>query len=307
MSLSKPFLVAGAVALAACGAAAAQSFGQGANPRASSCQGLPSAAALQSALKGAVGASGNGGFGLNMWATIVANDGTVCAVVYSGASYQSQWLASRVISAQKASTANGLSLSNGAPPQGAATGGKGFAISTANLYAAVQGGGSLYGLQFSNPVDPDVAYFNANGQPDNPNTFGTPYDPMVGRPVGGVNVFGGGLALYAPGGNKIGAVGVSGDTSCTDHYVSWRVRNALKLDHFDQLVLGPDNLVANAGLGLPDPAHPDNIIFDIAAPASPVQGAVGTSPGGWGHPTCAGAAQAAPSSLPAVRTSPSQQ
>jgi hypothetical protein len=30
-------------------------------------------------------------------------------------------------------------------------------LSTANLYSAVQPGGSLYGLQHSNPVDPEVA------------------------------------------------------------------------------------------------------------------------------------------------------
>ena len=52
---------------------------------------------------------------------------------------------------------------------------------------------------------------------------------MVGNRVGGVNVLGGGLALYASGGVKLGGVGVSGDTSCTDHMVVWRVRNTLTL------------------------------------------------------------------------------
>ena len=42
-----------------------------------------------------------GGFGLNMWATVVDRDGTVCAVAYSGADRGSQWPGSRVISAQK--------------------------------------------------------------------------------------------------------------------------------------------------------------------------------------------------------------
>ena len=40
---------------------------------------------------------------------------------------------------------------------------------------------------------------------------------MVGRKPGGVNVFGGGLGLDATGGVIVGGVGVSGDTSCTDH------------------------------------------------------------------------------------------
>src|ERR1700737_3773037 len=69
---------------------------------------LPSQAALQNALDGAIG--GNGGLGFNMWGTIVANDGTVCAIAFSGTAYTSQWLGSRVISAQKANTANDFSL-----------------------------------------------------------------------------------------------------------------------------------------------------------------------------------------------------
>jgi len=56
---------------------------------------------------------------------------------------------SRVISAQKANTANAFSL-------------PGLAVSTANLFSAVQPGGSLFGLQFSNPVATDVAYCRAS-------------------------------------------------------------------------------------------------------------------------------------------------
>jgi len=41
----------------------------------------------------------NGGFDLNMWATVVATDGTVCAVTKTGAGLNDQWLGSRVISA----------------------------------------------------------------------------------------------------------------------------------------------------------------------------------------------------------------
>jgi hypothetical protein len=275
MHLTKQFLMAGVLALAACGSAAAD---QGDNSHTNSCQGLPSFSALQSALQGVVTAGGNGGFGLNMWATVVANDGTVCAVAYSGATYQSQWLASRVISAQKASTANGLSLSNGAPPSSAATHGAGFSIGTANLYSAVQPGGSLFGLQFSNPVDPEVAYDRANGQPADSSTFGKANDSMVGRRIGGVNVFGGGLALYSAGGVKVGAIGVSGDTSCTDHFVAWKTRHALHLDKFDG-VLGPNALATS------DAARPDNIVFDIPAGATNM-GSTPVSPSTWGHPLC---------------------
>jgi len=75
-----------------------------------------------------------------MWATIVDRDGVVCAVAFSGADRGAQWPCSRVISAQKANTANAFSLDS-------------LALSTANLYSAAQGtsaatplGGSLYGL-----------------------------------------------------------------------------------------------------------------------------------------------------------------
>ena len=81
------------------------------------------------------------------------------------------------------------------------------------------------GLQHSNPVDTDAAY-EAGGSA----AFGTAGDPMFNRAVGGVNVFGGGLGLYASGGRLVGGVGVSGDTSCADHYIAWRVRQALNLD-----------------------------------------------------------------------------
>ena len=102
-------------------------------------------------------------------------------------------------------------------------------------------------------------------------TFGTPGDPMVGKRVGGINVFGGGLGLYK-GGIRVGGVGVSGDTSCTDHMVAWRVRH----------LLGFDQLNGVAGV-TGDPAHPDNIIFDIKP--NPY-GGTGVSAGGFGHPTC---------------------
>jgi Haem-degrading len=53
--------------------------------------------------------------------------------------------------------------------------------------------------------------------------FGTPKDPLVGNRIGSVNVFGGGLPLYSKG-RKIGAIGVSGDSSGTDQVVAWKVR-----------------------------------------------------------------------------------
>jgi uncharacterized protein GlcG (DUF336 family) len=168
------------------------------------CANLPNFEQLQDALAAAV--PGAAGFGLPMWATLVDSSGRVCAVAKLDAT--DPWVGSRVISAQKANTANAFSTEN-------------IALSTANLYSAVQPGGSLYGLQHSNPVNTMVAYRGAA------TAFGTATDPMVGLRVGGVNVFGGGLALYNTANKAIGAIGVSGDTSCADHEIAWKLRTAL--------------------------------------------------------------------------------
>jgi uncharacterized protein GlcG (DUF336 family) len=211
-------------------------------------------ASLTDAIRAVVPAAGkpNGGLGFPMWLTLVDGSGVVCAVTNSldGTAGNADatadiWLGSRVISAQKANTAN--AFSNGR-----------LALSTANLYSAVQPGGSLYGLQHSNPVDATQAY---EGKASD---FGTSKDPLVGTRVGGVNVFGGGLALYASG-KKIGAIGVSGDTSCTDHVVAWKVR-------------------ANLGLaGVPAFLNFDKMFQDITPNPN---GGTGISTSGFGHPTC---------------------
>ena len=183
-----------------------------------------------------------------MWATVVNRDGVVCAVAFTGDDRGDQWPGSRVISAQKANTANAFSL-------------PGLALSTANIYSAVQPGGSLFGLQASNPVNTDVAYGG------NPANNGQSNDPMEGGRIGGVNVFGGGLALFATGKKMVGGIGVSGDTSCADHFIAWRLRKNLNLDH-----------LAGVGGVSGDTQRPDNIVFDI--------GANGQSAGGFGHPKC---------------------
>lgn len=197
----------------------------------------------------------NGGFALQMWATIVDRDGLVKTVAFSGENRGDQWPGSRVISAQKANTANAFSL-------------PGLALSTANLFTATQPGGSLYGLQHSNPVDPAVAY---GGKSDD---IGTAKDPMVGKKIGGVNVFGGGLPLYDSTGTLIGAIGVSGDSSTADHNIAWKLRHALKLDFVP------------AGVSA---TKDDNIVNDITD---------GISASGWGHPTTTDEAKAIAAALP---------
>jgi uncharacterized protein GlcG (DUF336 family) len=233
--------------------------------------GLIGEGGLQSALITALGgntnnADANTGLPLAQWAAVVDRDGNVCSVVFSGPDRQSQWPASRAISMQKANAANSLSLD-------------GLALSTANLWAATQPGGSLFGLQFSNPVDTGAAYKGPATE------FGTDTgDPAVGERVGGINVFGGGLALYSQSG-VIGGLGTSGNTSCADHIIGWKTRNALGLDFVP---------------GGVSPTGDDNIIFDIvdAKPAK-TGGPSTVSASGFGHPLCGfGDEKAVAESLP---------
>jgi uncharacterized protein GlcG (DUF336 family) len=173
-----------------------------------------------------------GGLGNHMWVTMVDETGKVCHVVNTAGSGQRSsqtWGVSRVISAQKANTSAMLSLN--------AVGGNSIQPwASGALYLAVQPTfdpdtgkvsvkaknlqGSLYGVQHSNPVDASRAYLGS------PSNYGTSNDPLKGKRIGGMNVFGGGLPLYK-GLKKIGALGVSGDTSCTDQAFAWRVRQRL--------------------------------------------------------------------------------
>jgi uncharacterized protein GlcG (DUF336 family) len=206
------------------------------------CAGLPGYSALRNALVNARGAD-NGGYDLDMWGAIVNRDGIVCAVAFTGTDRGRQWPGSRVIAAQKANTANAFSL-----PQ--------LALSTANLWAAVQPGGSLYGLQHSNPVNTSAAYEGPAS------AFGQPDDPMVGQRIGGVNVFGGGLPLYDARKRLVGAIGVSGDSSCADHNIAWRTRARLGYDFVPGgvSVRGDDNINYQGIVAVPSPqadfSHP---------------------------------------------------
>ena len=216
-----------------------------------------------------------------MWATLVDQDGVVCAVAFTGATRIDQWPGSRVISAQKANTATSFNL-----PQG--QGGTVDALSTANLWTQAQPGGSLYGLQFSNPVDTAVAYGSSSHSGGNANKYGAPNDPMVGKFIGGVNVFGGGLGLYDANGNKVGGIGASGDTSCADHNIVWRTRNNLSLDF----------LTTGTVAGLSAGPRQDNIIYDIA-PTN--HDAADNSASGFGHPDCGFGEAAISAGLPATQ------
>lgn len=226
---------------------------KGDNDNRRACRALPGHQQLRRALNAAVSEESSG-LDFEMWATLVNRDGIVCAVAFSGSERDDQWPGSRVISINKAFTANSFSLA-------------GLSLSTANLFSAVQPGGSLFGLSQSSITDTGDAY---KGPARN---FGQRNDPAVGKRVGGVNTFGGGLGLYAEGGRIVGGIGASGDTSCADHMIAWRVRHKLNLDHFGATVGGVSG----------DAQRPDNIIYDIAANPN---GGTGVSAGGFGHSEC---------------------
>jgi len=232
-----------AVALLVCsGAAFAQS---NSNPNPYDCSKVPDYGKLKAALTAAVkeGQDANGGLGNQEWGTVVNRDGIVCAVVFTGPNRAAEWPGSRLISGMKANTVNALSTNN-------------FALSSGNLYAGAQPGGSLYGL--NSPPNPNAAYAG------NPQQFGQQNDPLVGKAIGGVIVFGGGLSLYSKKGELVGGLGVSGDTACADHVVAWRTRHGLGLDAVPMGVA---------------PGPSDNLIFDIQN---------GVSQSGFGHPDCKG-------------------
>jgi uncharacterized protein GlcG (DUF336 family) len=148
-----------------------------------------------------------------MWAAVVDRQGVLCGGVRPD---PDAWPGSRDIAIAKAFTANAFSSHT-------------LALSTANLYGPTQPGGSLYGLNNSNPFN---ASFNAQGS-------------GIGSAVGGIITFGGGVALYS-GGQVIGGLGVSGDTSCADHAVAYRMRAQAGLNGTPT----PDNISYYTGAGL---------------------------------------------------------
>jgi uncharacterized protein GlcG (DUF336 family) len=235
------------------------------------CAGVPEHGSLTQALREVVApgdSEANGGLGNHMWAVVVNRAGVICAITYSGEAFGDQWPGSRTIAAEKAFTANAFSLPD-------------FALSTANLYWPSQPENSLYALATSNPVHEEAFYFGEAS------SWGTEDDPVTGRRLGGTMVFGGGLALYDDGGELVGGLGVSGDESCTDHVVAWKMRHALNLDEVP------------AGV---TKAKDDNIVHDLSV--DPATGRM-QSASGYGHPICSpSAATIAEGLSDALRTGP---
>lgn len=174
---------------------------------AGNCSGLPTESQLKTLLNAAPTAGGEAGglfHGTRMWAAVVNRSGVLCAAATSTADPTQVWPGSQAIAKSKAYTANAFSLDT-------------FALSTARLYTFTQPGHSLWSLGQSNLFDTQALAPPA-GQGGG-----------KGQIPGGLIFFGGGLPLYKSG-KIIGGLGVSGDTSCTDHEIAKRVRDAAGLN-----------------------------------------------------------------------------
>jgi uncharacterized protein GlcG (DUF336 family) len=172
------------------------------------CRGLPSASALKKFLVAAPAAGGTvGGLfnGERMWGAVVNRAGEICAYATSTDDRAQVWPGSQAIAKSKAYTANAFSLDS-------------LALSTARLYTFTQPGHSLWSLGQSNLFDASQLQPPAGARSD------------VGRLVGGLIFFGGGVPLYNGDGQIVGGLGISGDTSCADHEVAKRVRTLADLN-----------------------------------------------------------------------------
>ena len=161
-----------------------------------------------------------------MWSAVVDRQGVLCSVIRLGDAFPG----SRAIAIAKANTANAFSNDK-------------LALSTANLYGPTQPGGSLYGLNNSNPFNPDYL----------------PQGSGIGRVPGGLITFGGGVPLYASG-KVIGGLGLSGDTACADHAIAYRMR---KLANVGLDIIpggvgsgGTDNIIYASGTAVAGFEHP---------------------------------------------------
>ena len=172
------------------------------------CQGLPSISQLKGFLANAPGSGGDAGglfHGTLMWAAVVNRSGELCASTTSTSDPTQVWPGSQAIAKSKAYTANAFSLD-------------GLALSTARLYTFTQPGHSLWSLGQANPFDPSF--------------LASPIGVGGGKNqiAGGMIFFGGGVPLYNSAGKIIGALGISGDTSCTDHEIAKRIRDLAGLN-----------------------------------------------------------------------------
>lgn len=171
---------------------------------ASDCDDLPNAEQLKQLVQKAPDEAEIGGlFGGRMqWAAVVNRAGELCAVAVATEDPAAAWPGSRAIAIAKAFTANAFSTDE-------------QPLSTARLYTMTQPGHSLWGAGAGNPF--------------NPACLSEPKEAEPRLVCGGLIAFGGGVPLYRDK-TRVGGLGVSGDTSCADHEIAKRVRNALQLN-----------------------------------------------------------------------------
>jgi uncharacterized protein GlcG (DUF336 family) len=143
--------------------------------------------------------------GTRMWGAVVNEDGEICAFITSTDDPRDVLPVSQAIAKAKAYTANSVSTNL-------------LPLSTARLYTLSQPGHSLFGLNNSNPFNPEFLAPTSG------------FGGGEGQIAGGIITFGGGVALYDSDGEIIGAFGVSGDTACADHEISKRVRDLAGLN-----------------------------------------------------------------------------
>jgi len=171
---------------------------------AANCSDVPSAAELRAAMNASAGLSAGGLFGgARMWGAVVNRDGEICVYTTTTSDPTQVWPGSQAIAKAKAYTANAFSLDV-------------LPLSTAKLYTFTQPGHSLWSLGQSNLWDPK-ATAAPGGQGGN------------SQIAGGLIFFGGGVPIYKNG-KIVGGLGISGDTSCTDHEIAKRTRDRLGLN-----------------------------------------------------------------------------
>src|SRR5688572_28729816 len=172
---------------------------------AANCNDVPSASELRQAMLAAAKISNAGGLfqGARMRGAVVNRDGEICAYITTTNDPTQVWPGRQAIAKAKAYTAIAFSLDV-------------LPLSMAQLYTFTQPGHSLWNLGQSNLWNP-AATAAPGGQGGN------------NQIAGGLIFFGGGVPLYK-GGKIVGGLGISGDTSCTDHEIAKRTRNQLALN-----------------------------------------------------------------------------
>jgi len=176
-----------------------------------------------------------------MWAAVVDRNGLVVAVVFTGATNTDQWPGSRVIAAQKANTGNAFSLPHLAlrPPTCMQPPSRAARCSDSRKRTDQRRRGLC-----GNAAD-----------------YGSRRDFMVGSGSGDQRVRRRPAAVRRRW-DLVGGLGVSGDASCADHNIAWKMRYNLRLDHVPA--------------GVADNGKDDNIIYDFTN---------GVSASGFGHPS----------------------